>query len=155
MTVRMGLESNNKFLFGRDAARSFDRSRKERLTAGLKKVISNTLCRYFNQTVSENAPFDLKWSLFFLSTKNEGDQVPHTDCDRKVICGKGRKRSKMHYLLDVPLTKDGMSMNVWPRKDGIICANPIILNIKAGQMIVRLPKLFHGGAFKGPKMGTE
>ena len=154
VTVKMGPESN-QFLFGAESDCSFHGSRKERLTAGLKKVISDVLCRYFNQTVSEVTPYELQWSLFFLSTKKEGDQVPHTDCDPNVIWGKGGTRSEMHYLVDVPLTTDGMSLNVWPKNAGVLSENPVIVNIEAGQMIVRSPKLVHGGAFKGPRKGTE
>lgn len=154
VTVKLGLESN-KFQFGSNNGKSFAGSRKERLTAGLKKVISDTLCCYFNQSVSDDAPFDMEWSLFFLSTKTEGDQIPHTDCDPSVLYGNGGRRSEMHYLVDCPLTNDGMSLNVWPKKDGVLCEDPIIVNVEAGQMIVRSPKLVHGGAFMGPKMGTE
>ena len=79
--------------------------------------------------------------MYFLTTLYADDQIPHIDIDPTNIgCN--------YFLIDMPISEAGLSINVWPFPNKKSSATPV--TIKANSMIIRKNSLVHGGCFSGP-----
>lgn len=117
-------------------------------TNDFKILLAEALGKHFGM----NNQKAVEWRVFFLATvEDQGEQQrPHID---HTYVGPTRRLKLPLWAMDMPLTRDGGFLKVWP---GASKDNPVQgqkLFFRKGEICLRRSTLIHAGGFNGPSGG--